>query len=154
MGGIDRRLEELGIVIPEVTPPLAMYVPSVLTGEYVYTSGQLPFVNGELVATGRVGVDITPDEAAECARVCAINAIAAVKNVIGDLDRVIRIVKVVGFVASAPEFSGQPVVVNGASNLIGEVFGDAGIHARSAVGVASLPMNAPVEVELIAHVRA
>lgn len=153
MGGIDQRLAELGLVIPEVAAPVAMYVPSVLTGEYVYTSGQLPFVNGELRATGIVGDTVTPDEAAECARVCAINAIAAVKNVIGDLDRVIRIVKLVGFVASAPSFTGQPVVMNGASNLIGEVFGDAGVHARSAVGVAALPMNAPVEVELVAHVR-
>lgn len=153
MGGIDRRLEELGIAIPEVVPPLAMYVPSVHSGEYVFTSGQLPMVAGEMVATGIVGADVSPDVAAECARACALNAIAAVKLVIGDLDRVIRIVKVVGFVASAPSFTGQPTVVNGASNLIGEIFGDAGIHARSAVGVASLPLNAPVEVELIAHVR-
>jgi len=153
MSGIDSRLAELGIVIPDVAPPLAMYVPAVHTGEYVYTSGQLPFVNGELIKTGRVGADVNPDEAAECARVCAINTIAAVKHVIGDLDRVIRIVKLVGFVASTPDFTGQPLVVNGASNLIGEIFGDAGIHARSAVGVAALPMNAPVEVELIAHVR-
>lgn len=154
MGGIDARLADLGLVIPEVAAPVAMYVPSVLSGEYVYTSGQLPFVNGELLKTGVVGLDITPDEAAECARVCAINAIAAVKNVVPDLDRVIRIVKVVGFVASTSAFTGQPVVVNGASNLIGEVFGDVGMHARSAVGVAALPLNAPVEVELIAHVRA
>ncbi|WP_299167343.1 RidA family protein [uncultured Arthrobacter sp.] len=137
--------------MPEVAAPLAAYVPAVVSGNYVYTSGQLPFINGELPATGKVGSDISPEQAKEFAAVCAVNALAAVKSQIGDLDRVSRIVKVVGFVASDPSFTGQPGVVNGASELLGTVFGKAGVHARSAVGVAVLPLDSPVEVEIIAE---
>ncbi|WP_214108709.1 RidA family protein [Acrocarpospora catenulata] len=149
----DKRLAELGLSLPEVVAPLAAYVPAVRTGNLVYTSGQLPMSGGELVATGKVGAEVTPERAAELARLCALNALAAVRSLVGDLSQVVRIVKVVGFVASAPDFTGQPQVVNGASELLGEVFGEAGQHARSAVGVAVLPKDAPVEVELIAEVR-
>lgn len=145
------RLAELGIELPAVVAPLASYVPAARTGSLVYTSGQLPIVAGELVATGKVGAEITPDEATALARTCALNALAAVHALVG-LDSVVRVVKVVGFVASAPTFTGQPAVINGASDLLGEVFGDAGRHARSAVGVAVLPRDAPVEVELIVEV--
>jgi enamine deaminase RidA (YjgF/YER057c/UK114 family) len=147
-----QRLSELGIELPTVPTPLASYVPAVRTGSYVYTSGQLPIVGGELQATGKVGGEVTAEEAAGLARTCALNALAAVHSVV-DLDYVIRVIKVVGFVASTPDFTGQPAVVNGASNFIGEVFGEAGAHARSAVGVASLPLDAPVEVEIIVEVR-
>ncbi|MBT9257802.1 RidA family protein [Phycicoccus sp. MAQZ13P-2] len=156
MGAVEDRLAELGLTLPEVVPPLAAYVPAVLDGSRVYVSGQVPFVEGVLPATGQVGELVglvTPDKAAELAAVCALNAIAAIRSVVGDLDRVERIVKVTGFVASDPSFTGQPAVVNGASELFGKVFGDAGVHARSAVGVAALPLGAPVEVEVIAHVR-
>lgn len=149
----EDRLRELGLEIPDVVAPLASYVPTVRSGGYVHTSGQLPMAKGELAASGKVGAEIDPEHAAELARLCALNAIAAVRAEIGDLSRVRRIVKVVGFVASAPDFYGQPQVVNGASDLLGEVFGDAGKHARSAVGVAVLPKNAPVEVELTAEVE-
>jgi enamine deaminase RidA (YjgF/YER057c/UK114 family) len=152
MSTVEERLAAAGHQLPEATTPLAAYVPAVLTGRYVYTSGQLPVVNGELIATGKVGVEIDPDNAAELAARCALNAIAAIKSAIGDLDKVVRVVKVVGFVASDPEFSGQPAVMNGASNLLLEAFGEAGRHARSAVGVAVLPRNAPVEVEVIVEV--
>jgi enamine deaminase RidA (YjgF/YER057c/UK114 family) len=148
----EDRIRDLGLEIPDVAAPLASYVPAARTGAYVYTSGQLPIVKGELVAMGKVGAEIDPGRAAELAKVCALNAIAAVRAEVGDLSRVRRIVKVVGFVASAPDFFGQPQVINGASDLLGEVFGDAGRHARSAVGVAVLPCDAPVEVELIAEV--
>ncbi len=148
---VESRLQELGIELPDVAPPVAAYVPAVVSGSYVYTSGQLPFIQGELPATGKVGADISAEQAKEFAATCAINALAAVKAQIGDLDRVTRIVKVVGFVASDPSFTGQPGVINGASELLGQVFGEAGTHARSAVGVAVLPLNAPVEVELIAE---
>jgi enamine deaminase RidA (YjgF/YER057c/UK114 family) len=131
---------------------VAVYTPAVRTGAYVYTSGQLPMVAGALAATGKVGAGVTPEEAKALAATCALNAIAAVKSVIGDLDKVVRVVKVVGFVASAPEFTGQPGVVNGASELLGTAFGDAGVHARSAVGVAVLPLDAPVEVEIVVEV--
>jgi enamine deaminase RidA (YjgF/YER057c/UK114 family) len=153
VSAVERRLAELGLELPEVAAPVAAYVPAVLDGDRVWTSGQLPFVGGVLAATGRVGVGaglVPPEEATRLARIAALNAIAAVASVVGDLDRVARIVKVVGFVASAPEFTGQPGVVNGASLLLGEVFGDAGVHARSAVGVAALPLGAPVEIELVA----
>lgn len=149
----EERLAELGLSLPEVVKPLAAYVPAVRTGDYVYTSGQLPMVDGKLGVTGKVGAEVDPEEAKEQARLCAINALAAVASVAGGLSNIVRIVKVVGFVASAPGFTGQPAVVNGASELLGEVFGDAGRHARSAVGVAVLPLDAPVEVELIAEVR-
>ena len=156
MGTVEDRLAELGLTLPEVVPPLAAYVPAVLDGSRVYVSGQVPMVDGVLSATGRVGAGeglVSPGRATELAGVCALNAIAAVKSVIGDLDRVERVVKVVGFVASDPSFTGQPGVVNGASELFGQVFGDSGVHARSAVGVVALPLDAPVEVEVIVHVR-
>lgn len=146
---IAARLAELGIELPAVVTPLADYVPAVVTGNLVYTSGQLPMVDGELPATGKVGAEVDPEQATALARICALNALAAVHSVIGSLDRVTRIVKVVGFVASDPSFTAQPAVVNGASALLGEVFGELGKHARSAVGVAVLPRDAPVEVEII-----
>ncbi|MET8577816.1 RidA family protein [Streptomyces sp. NPDC005012] len=148
MSSVEARLAELGVTLPEVAAPLAAYQPAVRSGAYVYTSGQLPMIEGKLQVTGKVGAEVTPEEAKELARVCALNALAAVRSVAGDLDRVARVVKVVGFVASAPDFTGQPAVINGASELLGEVFGDKGVHARSAVGVAVLPLDAPVEVEL------
>jgi enamine deaminase RidA (YjgF/YER057c/UK114 family) len=145
------RLAELGIELPAVVAPLAAYVPAVRTGNLVYTAGQLPMHSGTLLRTGKVGAEVTPSDGKALARVCALNALAAVHSLVG-IDAVTRIVKVVGFVASAPGFDGQPVVINGASELFGEVFGDTGAHARSAVGVSELPLNAPVEVELIAEV--
>ncbi|MEV8438865.1 RidA family protein [Actinosynnema sp. NPDC051121] len=145
------RLAELGVALPEVAAPVAAYVPAVRTGRLVFTSGQLPFVQGSLAATGKVGGDVSPEEAKDHARTCALNALAAVDALVG-LDSVVRVVKLVGFVASADGFTGQPAVVNGASDLIGEVFGEAGQHARSAVGVAELPLGAPVEVELIVEI--
>ena len=145
------RLDELGIELPAVAAPVAAYVPAVRTGSHVYTSGQLPFVAGALPATGKVGGQIGQDEAKGYARTCALNALAAVDSVVG-LDSITRIVKVVGFVASAEGFTGQPAVINGASELLGEIFGAAGAHARSAVGVAELPLGAPVEVELIVEI--
>jgi enamine deaminase RidA (YjgF/YER057c/UK114 family) len=145
------RLAELGVTLPAVAQPVAAYVPAVRSGPYVYTSGQLPMVNGALPATGKVGAGVEPERAKELARLCALNALAAVDALVG-LDAVARVVKVVGFVASAPGFTGQPAVINGASEFLGEVFGEAGRHARSAVGVAVLPMDSPVEVELIVEV--
>ncbi len=156
MGEVEQRLAELGLRVPEVVPPVAAYVPAVLDGSRVYVSGQVPMVDGVLADSGHVGEGpglVSPERAKELAAVCALNAIAAVKSVVGDLDRVERVVKVVGFVASDPSFTGQPGVVNGASELFGAVFGAAGVHARSAVGVAALPLGAPVEVEVIVHVR-
>jgi enamine deaminase RidA (YjgF/YER057c/UK114 family) len=151
--GVEGRLAELGLSVPAVAAPLAAYVPAMRSGDLVWTSGQLPFVDGQLVATGKVGADVDPDAAADLARTCALNALAAVKALVGDLDSIVRVVKVVGYVASAPTFTAQPGVINGASNLLGEVFGDAGKHARSAVGVSVLPLDAPVEVELVVQVR-
>ncbi|RJL22011.1 RidA family protein [Bailinhaonella thermotolerans] len=148
----EEALASIGLSLPEVAAPLAAYVPAVQTGSYVYTAGQIPLVKGELIATGKVGAEVDPARAAELAEVCALNALAAVKSVVGDLGRVVRIVKVVGYVASAPGFTDHPAVLNGASELLGKVFGEAGKHARSAVGVAVLPKDAPVEVELIAEV--
>jgi enamine deaminase RidA (YjgF/YER057c/UK114 family) len=148
MSAVEDKLAELGLTLPEVVAPLASYVPSVRSGAYVYTSGQLPMVDGKLGLTGKVGAEVTPEEAKELARICALNALAAVKSTVGDLDKVVRVVKVVGFVASAPDFTGQPGVVNGASELLGQALGEAGVHARSAVGVAVLPLDAPVEVEI------
>jgi len=153
VSAVEQRLAELGIELPPVVAPVAAYVPTVVHGGLAWVSGQLPFVAGELPATGCVGVGeglVPPEDAAHLARVAALNALAALRAGVGDLDRVARIVKVVGFVASDPSFTGQPAVVNGASRLLGEVFGDAGVHARSAVGVAALPLGAPVEVELVA----
>jgi enamine deaminase RidA (YjgF/YER057c/UK114 family) len=145
------RLSELGLALPEVVAPLASYVPAVRTGDLVYTAGQLPMQAGKLMGTGKLGAEVTPDEGKVLARVCALNALAAVDSLVG-IDSVTRVVKVVGFVASAPGFHGQPSVINGASDLLAEVFGDRGAHARSAVGVSELPLDAPVEVELIVEV--
>jgi enamine deaminase RidA (YjgF/YER057c/UK114 family) len=147
------RLAALGLTLPPVAAPVAAYVPAVRAGGFVYTSGQLPTVDGKLSAVGKVGAEVSQPEAAELARTCALNALAAAAGAAGGLDAIGRIVKVTGFVASAPGFSGQPQVVNGASELLLEVFGEDGKHARSAVGVAELPLNAPVEVELIAELR-
>jgi enamine deaminase RidA (YjgF/YER057c/UK114 family) len=148
MATVEERLAALGLTVHEVIPPVAAYVPAVVSGKYVYTAGQLPFVDGKLPKTGKVGAEVTVEEAAELAAICALNAIAAVKSV-SLLEEVVRVVKVTCFVASAPDFTGQPAVANGASNLLLEAFGDAGAHARSAVGVAVLPLDAPVEVEII-----
>jgi enamine deaminase RidA (YjgF/YER057c/UK114 family) len=145
------RLEELGVALPVVAAPLASYVPAVRTGNLVFTAGQLPMETGKLARTGKVGSQVSPEEGKALARICALNALAAVDSLVG-IDAVTRVVKVVGFVASAPGFDGQPSVVNGASELLAEVFGDSGAHARSAVGVSELPLDAPVEVELIVEV--
>ncbi len=145
------RLTQLGIALPEVVAPLAAYVPAVRTGDLVYTAGQLPMRAGQLAGTGKVGAQVSMEEGKAMARICALNALAAIDSVVG-IDAVTRVVKVVGFVASAPGFNGQPGVVNGASELLAEVFGDDGAHARSAVGVSELPLDAPVEVELIVEV--
>ena len=155
MSTVEDRLRELGHQVPEVAAPVAAYVPAVREGNLVFTSGQLPMVQGAIAATGKVGSGegkVAPDAAKELAATCALNAIAAVKSLIGDLDKVTRVVKVVGFVASDPGFTGQPGVINGASELLVKAFGDKGIHARSAVGVAALPLDAPVEVEVIVSV--
>jgi enamine deaminase RidA (YjgF/YER057c/UK114 family) len=148
----EERLAALGLVLPAVVAPVAAYVPAVRSGSMVYTAGQLPVVDGTLVATGKVGAEVGAAEAAALARTCALNALAAAASVAGGLAGIRRIVKVTGFVASAPDFTGQPQVVNGASELLLEIFGEAGRHARSAVGMAVLPLDAPVEVELIAEV--
>lgn len=153
MSTVEDRLAELGLSVPGVVPPVAAYVPAVRDGRYVFTSGQLPMVDGKLTATGKVGAEVDPATAKDLAQACALNAIAAIKAEIGDLDRVTRVVKVVGFVASAPDFIGQPLVVNGASELFVKAFGDKGIHARSAVGVVALPLDAPVEVEVVVSVE-
>ncbi|MDR7301743.1 RidA family protein [Haloactinomyces albus] len=151
MGRWTDRLAQLGIELPEVVTPVASYVPAVRTGSQVYTAGQLPIVAGTLQATGKVGDAVTPEDAQRHARTCTLNALAAVDGLVG-LDSIARVVKVVGFVASAPGFHGQPAVLNGASELLGEIFGETGQHARSAVGVAELPKGAPVEVEMITEV--
>jgi enamine deaminase RidA (YjgF/YER057c/UK114 family) len=153
MSRVDDRLAELGLAVPTVPAPVAVYVPAVRTGSYVYTSGQLPLSAGELLATGKVGGEVSPELAYDCARQSALNAIAAVASVIDDLDDVVRVVKATVFVASTPDFTGQPGVANGASELFGAAFGDVGQHARSAVGVPVLPLDAPVEVELVVEVR-
>jgi enamine deaminase RidA (YjgF/YER057c/UK114 family) len=146
-----QRLAELGLELPAVAAPAGSYIPAKASGSLVFTAGQVPFVDGKLPRTGKVGAEVTPEEAKDLARTCALNALAAVDALVG-LDNVKGVVKVVGFVASAPGFGGQPGVINGASDLLAEVFGDAGTHARSAVGVAELPIDAPVEVELIVEV--
>lgn len=156
MSVIEDRIRELGLEVPAVPAAVAAYVPAVRDGNHVYTSGQLPSVNGALPTTGKVGDGdglVSPERAAELAEICALNAIAALRGVIGDLDKVEQVVKVTAFVASDPAFTGQPAVANGASVLIGKIFGDAGIHARSAVGIATLPLDAPVEIEFLFRVR-
>ena len=148
----EERLAELGLSVPEVARPVAVYVPAVRSRDHVFTSGQLPMKAGELMMTGKVGGDVSAEDAVACAQQCGLNAIAAVKAQVGDLAKVKRVVKVVCFVASTPDFTGQPQVANGVSELLGSVFGDAGVHARSAVGVPVLPLDAPVEVEIIVEV--
>lgn len=148
----EERLSALGLTVPEVAAPVAAYVPAVRSGSHVYTSGQLPMRSGELMTSGKVGGEVSQEEAVACAQQCGLNAIAAVKAEVGDLAAVKRVVKVVCFVASTPDFTAQPQVANGVSELLGEVFGDAGVHARSAVGVSVLPLDAPVEVELVVEV--
>ena len=148
----EERLAELGLAVPDVAAPVAAYVPAVRSGNQVFTSGQLPMRDGQLMATGKVGGEVTQEEAVACARQCALNALAAIRAELGDLSQVMRVVKVVAFVASTPDFTGQPLVANGVSELLGDVFGDAGRHARSAVGVPVLPLDAPVEVELVVEV--
>jgi enamine deaminase RidA (YjgF/YER057c/UK114 family) len=148
----EERLAGLGLEVPEVAKPVAVYVPAARSGNHVYTAGQLPLRDGELLTTGKVGAEVSAEDAVECARQCALNGLAAIRAEVGELSNVKRVVKVVVFVASAPGFTGQPGVANGASELLGEAFGDAGVHARSAVGVAVLPLDAPVEVELIVEV--
>jgi enamine deaminase RidA (YjgF/YER057c/UK114 family) len=149
MSVVTDRLTALGLELPEVAKPAGAYVPAVTTGHLVFTAGQLPFVAGALRGTGKVGAEVTAEDAKDFARTCVLNALAAVAGVIGSLDRINKVVKVVGFVASDPAFTGQPGVINGASELLGEIFGDAGAHARSAVGVAVLPLDAPVEIEFV-----
>ena len=152
MSKVEDALASMGLSVPDVAKPVAVYIPAVRSGNHVFTSGQLPMRFGELMVTGKVGGEVSEEEAVACAQQCALNAIAAVKAEIGDLDQVKRIVKVVAFVASTPDFTGQPRVANGASELFGQAFGDAGIHARSAVGVPVLPLDSPVEVELIVEI--
>lgn len=148
----EERLASLGLEVPEVAKPVAVYVPAVRSGNHVFTSGQLPMRSGELITTGKVGGEVSAEEAVQCARQCALNALAAIRAEVGELSNVKRVVKVVAFVASTPDFTGQPGVANGVSELLGEVFGDAGVHARSAVGVPVLPLDAPVEVEMVVEV--
>ena len=148
----EERLAELGLAVPEVAAPVAAYIPAVRSGNLVFTSGQLPMREGQLMAAGKVGGEVTQEEAVGCARQCALNALAAIRAELGDLSQVKRVVKVVAYVASTPDYTGQPVVANGVSELLGAVFGDIGRHARSAVGVPVLPLDAPVEVELVVEV--
>jgi len=149
MSALDDRLAELGLVVPATSKPVAAYIPAVTSGNLVYTSGQLPMVDGVLPATGKVGAEVDAEAAKLLARNCVLNGLAAARTAIGSLDRITRVVKVVGFVASDPSFTGQPGVINGASELLGEIFGESGAHARSAVGVAVLPLDAPVEIEFV-----
>lgn len=150
---IRQRLTELGLELPSVAAPVAAYVPAVRSGNHVLTSGQLPFVDGSLPRTGKVGAEVTAEQAAELAATSCLNALAAIEDLVGSLDQIVRVVKLTGFVASDPSFTGQPAVINGASELLGEVFGERGAHARSAVGVAVLPMDAPVELELQVEIQ-
>jgi enamine deaminase RidA (YjgF/YER057c/UK114 family) len=152
MSAVEDRLGALGLELPPAPAPVAVYVPAVRTGSYVFTSGQLPLRDGQLLLTGKVGGEVSAEEAYDCARLCALNAIAAVKSQVDDLDTVVRVVKATVFVSSTPDFTGQPAVANGASELFGAAFGDAGQHARSAVGVPVLPLDAPVEVELVVEI--
>lgn len=152
MSVIEDRLSELGFTVPEVAAPVAAYVPALRRGNLVYTSGQLPFVDGALPATGKVGAEVTAEQAEDLARLCALNGLAAARGILGSLDKITQVVKVTAFVASDPSFTGQPAVANGASVFLGKVFGDTGIHVRSAVGVSVLPLDAPVEVEFVFEV--
>ncbi|MFM7014213.1 MAG: RidA family protein [Actinomycetota bacterium] len=152
MTTIEQKIAELDLILPETSKPLAAYIPAVQSGNLVFTSGQLPMVNGSLKTTGKVGSDVSAEEAKELAQLCALNALAAIKMVIGDLEKIKRVVKVVAFISSTPDFIDQPSVANGASEFLGAVLGDRGVHARSAVGVAVLPLDAPVEVELIVEI--
>lgn len=149
MSAIETRLSELGLTVPEVAAPVAAYVPALRRGELIYTSGQLPFVNGELPETGKVGAEVSAERAEELAQLCALNGLAAARGLLGSLDKITRVVKVMAFVASDPSFTGQSGVANGASVFLGKLFRDAGIHVRSAVGVAVLPLNSPVEIEFV-----
>ena len=153
MTSASARLAELGLELPAVAAPVAAYLPALRIGDLVYSSGQLPTVSGQLVAAGKVGTEVSVESAADCARVAVLNALAAVAEQAGGIDEIARVVRAVIYVASAADFTGQPTVGNGASELLGEVFGEAGRHARSAVGVAVLPLDAPVEVELVVQVR-
>jgi enamine deaminase RidA (YjgF/YER057c/UK114 family) len=153
MGDIESRIKQIGLTLPYAPKPVAAYIPAKQTGKIVFTAGQLPMVNGELISKGLLGQDVEIDEANNAARICTLNALAAIKGVVGDLDRIKQIVRVVGYVASAPTFTQQPAVVNGASELLLDIFGEAGKHARSAVGMAVLPLNASVEIELIVEVE-
>ena len=153
MGKVENRLSELGLLLPEAPKPVAAYIPAKQSGKLVFTAGQLPMVNGELISKGFLGQEVAIEDAIKAARVCTLNALAAIKGVIGDLDQIKQIVRVVGYVASIPTFTQQPAVVNGASELLLEIFGDAGKHARSAVGMAVLPLNASVEIELTVEVE-
>ena len=149
----EAKLKEMGIELPEAPKPLAAYIPAIQAGEFVYTSGQVPLASGELKYKGKVGSDLTEEQGYEAARLCAINCLSAIKGVIGDLDKIAQVIKVTGFVNSAPGFSSQPKVINGASEFLSQVFGDAGKHARAAVGVSELPINAAVEVEMIVKLK-
>jgi enamine deaminase RidA (YjgF/YER057c/UK114 family) len=149
MTTVNERLAALGLELPAVAKPAGAYVPAIASGNLVFTAGQLPTTAGVLPATGKVGAEVTPEDAKQYARICVLNGLAAAQSVIGSLDRIVKVVKVVGFVSSDPAFTGQPGVINGASQLLGEIFGEAGAHARSAVGVAVLPLDAPVEVEFV-----
>jgi enamine deaminase RidA (YjgF/YER057c/UK114 family) len=152
MGKVESKLSELKISLPDAPKPVAAYIPAKQTGNLVFTAGQIPMVNGELISKGLLGQDVEIDEANKAARICTLNALAAIKGVIGDLDRIKQIVRVVGYVASVPTFTQQPAVVNGASELLLEIFGENGKHARSAVGMAVLPLNASVEIELTVEI--
>ncbi|WP_349827136.1 RidA family protein [Brevibacterium litoralis] len=152
MTAVEQKLESLGLPVPAVVPPKGAYSPAVRSGEYVYTSGQLPVVDGELLATGKLGGEVSLEQGYEAAKIAALNALAAVKDVVGDLDRIAQVVKVVGYVASTPDFTKQPLVINGASEFLGEVLGEKGQHARSAVGMSVLPLDTPVEVEMIVRI--
>jgi enamine deaminase RidA (YjgF/YER057c/UK114 family) len=152
MGSIENKLEQIGLKLPEISKPVAAYIPAKQSGKLVFTAGQLPMVNGELISKGLLGLNVEVEEANKAARICTLNALAAIKGVIGDLDQIKQIVRVVGYVASIPTFTQQPAVVNGASELLLEIFGEAGKHARSAVGMAALPLNASVEIELTVEV--
>jgi len=153
LGRIESNLANLGLILPAISKPVAAYIPAKQSGKLVFTAGQLPMVNGELISKGLLGQDVEIEDANKAARICTLNALAAIKGVIGDLDRIKQVVRVVGYVASVPTFTQQPAVVNGASELLLEIFGDSGKHARSAVGMAVLPMNASVEIELTVEVE-